>query len=171
MDRTRKEELVASLNALFNGATLVVVARPVGLTVAQATDLRRQMRAAGAGYRVAKNRLARLAVKGTPFEDLAGLFFGPTAIAWSDDPVAAARVAVGFADRNAELGIKGGCVGAQVLDAAAVEALARLPSLDELRGRLIGTIQTPATRIAGLLQAPAGQLARLLAAHAERRAE
>ena len=168
MDRGQKERLVASLNSLFGATTLVVIARPVGLTVAQATDLRRRMRAADARYQVTKNRLTRLALKGTPFEGLSGLFVGPTAIAYSDDPVAAARVVVGFAERNAQLDIIGGGLGQRVLDASEVTALARLPSLDDLRARLVGVIQTPATRIAGVLQAPAGQLARIVNAYAEK---
>ena len=168
MNRAQKVEQVASLNALFGGTNLVVVTRPVGLSVAQATDLRRRMRDAGARFKVTKNRLTKLALKGTTFEGLTGLFVGPTAIAYSDDPVAAARVAVDFADKNGALDIMGGGLGEQVLDAAAVTALARLPSLDELRGRLVGMIQTPATRIAGVLQAPAGQLARVMGAYADK---
>ena len=168
MNRAQKEEQVAMLNALFGAATLVVVTRPVGLTVAQATDLRRRMRDAGAFFKVTKNRLTRLALKGTAFEDLDGLFVGPTAIAYSDDPVAAARVAVDFAEKNDTLGIMGGGLGEQVLDAAQVTALAKLPSLDELRGRLVGIIQTPATRLAGVLQAPAGQVARVMGAYANK---
>ena len=168
MNRTQKEEQVATLNALFGVTTLVVVTRPVGLTVAQATALRRQMRDAGAQFKVTKNRLTRLALKGTAFEGLDGFFVGPTAIAYSDDPVAAARVAVDFAENNDSLGIVGGGLGAQVLDATGVTALARLPSLDELRGRLVGTIQTPATRLAGVLQAPAGQVARVFGAYANK---
>ena len=168
MDRGQKESLVASLNEVFGATTLVVVTRPVGLTVAQATDLRRQMGQAGASYKVTKNRLTRLALKGTPFEGLSDLFVGPTAIAYSDDPVAAARIAVGFAEKNDQLDIVGGAIGAQMLDAAGVNSLAKLPSLDELRGRLVGMIQTPATRIAGVLQAPAGQLARVLNAYANK---
>jgi len=168
LDRGQKENLVAALNALFGAATLVVVTRPVGLTVAQATDLRRQMGAAGARYKVTKNRLTRLALKGTTFEGLSDLFIGPTAIAYSDDPVAAARVAVGFAEKNDQLDIIGGGLGTRVLDAADVMGLARLPSLDELRARLVGMIQTPATRVAGVLQAPAGQLARVVKAYADK---
>ncbi len=168
MDRRQKEEAVSGLNALFCETTLVVIARPVGLKVAQATELRRRMRDAGARYRVTKNRLTRLALKGTPFEALSGLFVGPTAVACSSDPVAAARVAVEFSEKNRELEIVGGAVGAQVLDAGAVTTLAKLPSLDELRGRLIGLVQAPATRVAGVLQAPAGQVARVLAAFAEK---
>ena len=168
MNRTQKEQQVAALNALFGATTLVVVTRPVGLTVAQATDLRRRMRDAGAQFKVTKNRLTRLALKGTTFEGLDGLFVGPTAIAYSDDPVAAARVAVGFAENNDTLGIVGGGLGEQMLDADGVTALARLPSLDELRGRLVGMIQTPATRVAGVLQAPAGQVARVFGAYANK---
>ncbi|MDE0334973.1 MAG: 50S ribosomal protein L10 [Defluviicoccus sp.] len=168
MNRTQKEQQVAALNALFGATTLVVVTRPVGLTVAQATDLRRRMRDAGAQFKVTKNRLTRLALKGTTFEGLDGLFVGPTAIAYSDDPVAAARVAVGFAENNDTLGIVGGGLGERMLDADGVTALARLPSLDELRGRLVGMIQTPATRVAGVLQAPAGQVARVFGAYANK---
>ena len=168
MNRAQKEEQVAMLNALFGAATLVVVTRPVGLTVAQATDLRRRMRDAGALFKVTKNRLTKLALKGTAFEGLDGLFVGPTAIAYSDDPVAAARVAVDFAERNDTLDIMGGGLGEQVLDAVQVTALAKLPSLDELRGRLVGMIQTPATRLAGVLQAPAGQVARVMGAYANK---
>ena len=168
MNRAQKEEQVATLNALFGAATLVVVTKPVGLTVAQATDLRRRMRDAGASFKVTKNRLTKLALKGTAFEGLDGLFIGPTAIAYSDDPVAAARIAVDFAEKNDALDITGGGLGEQVLDAAGVNALAKLPSLDELRGRLVGMIQTPATRVAGVLQAPAGQVARVFGAYANK---
>jgi len=166
LDRGEKENLVVSLGTLFGETTLVVVTRPVGLTVAQATDLRRRMRDAGASYKVTKNRLTRLALKGTPFEGLSELFVGPTAIAYSEDPVAAARVAVGFAEKNDQLDIVGGGLGEKVLDAAAVTTLAKLPSLDELRARMIGMIQTPATCVASVIQAPAGQLARVVNAYA-----
>ena len=168
MDRGQKERLVATLNELFGAATLVVITRPVGLTVAQATDLRRQMGDAGARYQVTKNRLTRLALKGTQFEGLSEMFVGPTAIAYSDDPVAAARVAVRYAEKNDELGIVGGGLGERVLDASDVTALANLPSLDELRGKLVGMIQTPATCVAGILQAPAGQLARVVNAYSSK---
>src|SRR5580700_3509147 len=138
------------------------------MSVAEATELRRQMRAAGAGYRVTKNRLAKRAIEGTDFAGLAPLFTGPTAVAYSRDPVAAAKAVVAFANRNDKLRIVGGGLAGQMLDVAAVRALATLPSLDELRGKIIGLIQAPATKLAGLLQAPAGQLARLLAAHADK---
>lgn len=167
MDRTQKEELVASFNEAFSGATLVVVTSQDGLSVAQSTELRREMRNAGASFKVTKNRLTRLALKGTKFEHLSDLFKGPTGIAYSDDPVAAARVAVKFADDNDKFVVLGGGLDEQALDVSAVTALAKLPSLDELRGKLVGMIQTPATRIAGVTQAPAGQLARVISARAE----
>ena len=167
MDRTQKEELVASFNDAFSKATLVVVTSQNGLSVAQSTELRREMRNAGASFKVTKNRLTRLALKGTKFEHLSDLFKGPTGIAYSDDPVAAARVAVKFADDNEKFVVLGGGLDEQALDVSAVTALAKLPSLDELRGKLVGMIQTPATRIAGVTQAPAGQLARVVSARAE----
>ncbi len=168
MDRTQKEKLVASLNQALSSTVAVVVTRQSGLTVAEATRLRRRMREAGASFKVTKNRLARLALKGTPFEGLAPMFTGPTAIAWSQDPVAAAKAAVEFAKTNEKLVIVGGALGAKALDVAGVQALATMPSLDELRARLLALLQTPATRIAGVLQAPAGQLARVLKARAEK---
>ena len=167
MDRTQKEALVALLNKAFSGATLVVVASQKGLSVAQSTELRREMRSAGANFKVTKNRLTRLALKGTKFEHLSALFTGPTGIAYSNDPVAAARIAVKFADDNEKFVVLGGGLEEQTLDVAAVTALAKLPSLDELRGKLVGMIQTPATRIAGVTQAPAGQLARVISARSE----
>ena len=167
MDRTQKEELVASFNDAFSEATLVVVTSQNGLSVAQSTELRREMRNAGASFKVTKNRLTRLALKGTKFEHLSDLFKGPTGIAYSDDPVAAARVAVKFADDNDKFVVLGGGLDEQALDVSAVTALAKLPSLDELRGKLVGMIQTPATRIAGVTQAPAGHLARVISARAE----
>ena len=166
MDRANKEQLVTSLHELFNSTHLMIVTCPVGLTVAQSTDLRRQMRAAGASFKVTKNRLTRIALKGTKFEPLSDLFTGPTGIAYSDDPVAAAKIAVEYSEKNDLLKILGGGMGEQTLDVAAVNSLAKLPSLDELRGQLVGMVQTPATRIAGILQAPGGQLARVLSAHA-----
>ena len=168
MERAKKEELVTSLSAIFGGEnSLLVVTRPTGLTVAEVSDLRRQMRQAGCGFTVTKNRLARLALKGTKFEPVSDLFKGPTAVAYSRDPVAAARIAVKYADGNQKLAVIGGALEAKVLDAKEVTSLAKLPSLDELRAKIVGMIATPATRIAGVLQAPAGQLARLMSAHAK----
>jgi large subunit ribosomal protein L10 len=124
------------------------------------------MREAGAGYKVTKNRLAKLALAGTTYEPISDLFNGPTAIAYSADPVAAARVAVDYSKENDKLVVIGGAMGDTLLDENAVKALASLPSLDELRGKLVGMLNTPATRVAGVLQAPAGQLARVLGAYA-----
>ena len=165
MDRAQKEKQVALLRDVFGDATLVVVTRPVGLTVAEMNDLRGRMREAGASFRVTKNRLARLALEGTDFGGLAELFTGPTAIAYSEDPVAAAKVAVNFAKDNDKLAVVGGCLDSQMLDEVGITNLAKLPSLDEQRAMLISLIQTPATRIAGVLQAPAGQLARVFGAY------
>ena len=158
MDRAQKQELTASLHQDLAETVCVVVTHQSGLTVAEVTQLRRQMLGAGARYRVTKNRLAKRALEGTPFEGLASLFTGPTAIAFSRDPVAAAKAAVDYANRNNKLTIVGGGLSGQVLDEAGVKALATLPSLDELRGRLIGLINAPATKLAVLLQTPGGQL-------------
>ena len=166
MERSQKTELIDGLKQVFSSVNLVVVTRPTGLTVAETTDLRRQMRAAGAGYRVTKNTLARLALAGTAFEALADMFVGPTAIAYSEDPIAAAKAAVDFAEKNQKLVIVGAAFERQVLDAARVTALAKLPSLDQLRGQLVGLLQAPASRIARVVQAPAGQLARVINAYA-----
>lgn len=168
MDRSGKQELVSELHQTISEANLVVITKQSGLTVAEVSDLRRKMRAAGAGFKVAKNRLAQLALKGTKHESLDNLLKGPTAIAYSADPVAAAKVAVTFANSNEKLTIVGGSMGAQVLDAAGVKALATLPSLDELRAKLLGMLQTPATRVATVVQAPAGQLARVFGAYAKK---
>ncbi|MBN8898695.1 MAG: 50S ribosomal protein L10 [Rhodospirillales bacterium 69-11] len=168
MDRTEKREFVAGLNQALTATQMIVVTRNAGLTVAEATDLRRKMGAAGATYKVAKNRLAHLALEGTRFEGIKPLLKGPTALAWSTDPVAVAKTAVEFAKTNEKFVLVGGALGTQTLDAAGVKALAELPSLDELRARLVGMISTPATRIAGVLQAPAGQLARVFGAYAKK---
>lgn len=166
MDRAQKQEMVTLLNGIFTDAGSVVVAHYSGLNVAQMNDLRRQMGDVDAKVKVIKNRLAKLALEGTPCSGISDLFSGPTAIAYSEDPVAAAKAAVSFAKENDKLVILGGAMGETVLDKDGVEALAKTPSLDELRARLVGMINTPATRIAGVLQAPAGQLARVLSAYA-----
>ena len=168
MNREQKQELVSSLNTLLKDQTFVAVTHYKGLTVAQMEDLRGKAREAGAGFRVTKNRLTRLALAGTKFEGLSELFTGPTAIAYSEDPVAAAKVCANFAKDNKNLVILGGSLDGEVMDQTQVDALAKLPSLDELRAKIVGMISTPATRIAGVLQAPAGQLARVLNAKAER---
>lgn len=168
MDRTEKRAFVASLVSVFADMSMLVVTQPKGLTVAEATDLRRRMRAAGATYKVAKNRLAALALEGTQFEGIKSLLKGPTALAWSKDPVAVAKVAVEFAKANDKFVVLGGALGSQTLDASGIKALSELPSLDELRARLVGMLQTPATRIASVLQAPGGQVARVLAAYSKK---
>ena len=165
MDRLEKEKLVAALHETFESTHLMVVAHHVGLTVAESSDLRRQMRDAGASFKVTKNRLTRLALEGTKFSGLSDLFRGPTAIAYSQDPVAAAKVAVNFAKDNDKLTILGGALEKEILDENAIKALATLPSLDEQRSIFVRLLQTPATRIAGVLQAPAGQLARVIGAY------
>ncbi len=167
MDRSQKETLVASLHQSLQDTECLVLTHQSGLTVAEVTQLRIQMRDAGASFKVTKNRLARLALAGTQFEQLSSLFTGPTAIAFSRDPVAAAKVAVEFANKNDKLTIIGGSLGAKQLDAAGIKALATMPSLDTLRAKLVGLLQTPATRVAGVLQAPAGQLARVFGAYAK----
>ncbi len=167
MDRTEKREFVAALATVFAETSMVVVTRNNGLTVAEVTDLRRRMRKAGANFKVAKNRLATLALDGTRFDGIKPMLTGPTALAWSTDPVAVAKTAVEFAKINEKFVLVGGALGLQTLDASGVRALAELPSLDALRGKLLGLINAPATRIAGVLQAPAGQLARVFGAYAK----
>ena len=166
MDRTQKAEVVTALNQVFSNTGVVVVTHYQGMTVAQMSDLRVRMAEAGANFKVVKNRLVKLALEGTDAAGIQDLFQGPTAIAYSEDPVAAPKVAAGYAKENEKLVILGGTMGDNVLDPSGVKALAELPSLDELRAKIVGMIQTPATRIAGVLQAPAGQLARVMGAYA-----
>ncbi|WP_274629231.1 50S ribosomal protein L10 [Arvimicrobium flavum] len=168
MDRAEKRELVTNLNDAFKSAGSVVVAHYAGITVAQMNDLRTKMRAAGGTVKVAKNRLAKIALQGTESENIVDLFTGQTLIAYSEDPVAAPKVASDFAKGNDKLIILGGAMGSTALDADGVKALATLPSLDELRAKLVGMVQTPATRIAAVVQAPAGQLARVFGAYARK---
>ena len=168
MEKAKKAEVVEDLNSVFSKAGSVVVAHYSGMTVAQMSDLRQRMGAAGASFRVAKNRLAVRALKGTPIEGIAYLFKGPTGIAVSDDPIAASKVAAAYAKDNDKLVILGGSVGVTALDAAGVKALATLPSLDELRGKIVGLLVAPATKIAGIVQAPAGQLARVIGAYSSK---
>ena len=165
MHRQQKEAVVDALHETFANATSVVVSHQTGLTVAQITDLRGQMREAGAGFKVTKNRLAKRALDGTPFEGIADLFQGPTTIAYSDDPVAAAKVAVKYAGGNDKFEVVGGGLDGKALSADEVKALAALPGIDELRAKIVGMIATPATRIAQVATAPAGQLARVFGAY------
>ena len=164
MQRKQKEALVESLVETFEEVNALIVVRQGGLTVAEITDLRRRMRAAGAGFKVTKNRLVKRALDGTRFAGATELFNGPTAIAFSLDAVAAAKVAVEYANQNQKLGIVGGALGEQILDADGVQQLAKLPSLDELRGKLAGLIQAPASQVVGVLPAPAEQVARVVGA-------
>jgi large subunit ribosomal protein L10 len=168
VDRTEKREFVAKLHAVLADTSMVVVTRNAGLTVADSTELRRRMRAAGATFKVAKNRLAARALDGTRFTGIAPLLKGPTALAWSRDPVAVAKTCVEFARANDRFVILGGALGERALDAEGVKALAELPSLETLRAQLLGLIQTPATRIAAVLQAPGAQVARVLSAFAKK---
>lgn len=168
MDRSEKERLITSLRETIQKVGLIVVMRQSGLTVAEVTDLREKMRASGASYKVVKNTLAKIALQGTQYEAVSEFLTGPTALAVSEDVIAAARVAVKFAESNDKIQVVGGSMGANRLDMHAVEALAKLPSLDELRGKLIGVISAPATKIAAVLQAPAGQLARVCAAYSNK---
>ena len=170
MDRSQKTEAVAQLNSVFNEVGVVVVTRNLGLSVAQSTDLRSKIGEAGASYKVAKNRLAKIALKDTPYEGLEEYLSGPTALAWSVDPVAAAKAAVDFAKTNDKLEIVGGSMGGQLLDEAGIKALASMPSLDELRARLIGLVNAPATKIAQVVNAPAAKLARVFGAYAAKEA-
>lgn len=168
MERTEKRDFVASLATVFGETSFVLVGRNAGLTVAAVDELRRRMKANGATYKVAKNRLAMRALDGTRFQGLSPLLKGPTALAWSSDPVAVAKTAVEFAKVNDKFVILGGALGNQFLDTNGIKALAELPSLETLRASLLGMIQTPASRIASVLQAPGGQLARVFKAYADR---
>jgi large subunit ribosomal protein L10 len=168
VDRAEKSELVTTLNQVFKDTGTVIVARYSGLSVAEMTAFRARMRDAGAGVKVAKNRLAKLALKGTDAESVSNLLKGPTVIAYSKDPVAAAKVANDFAKTNEKLVILGGAMGKTALNPDGVKALASLPSLDELRAKLVGMIQTPAVRIAQVVAAPAAQVARVVGAYAKK---
>ena len=168
MDRSQKADSVAQLNAVFNEVGVVVVTRNLGLSVAQSSELRTKIREAGATYKVAKNRLAKIAIADTDYVGIGDFLVGPTAIATSVDPVAAAKAVVDFAKTTDKIEIVGGAMGANVLDADGIKALATMPSLDELRAKLIGLVQAPATKIAQLSTAPAAKLARVFNAYAEK---
>ena len=167
MDRAEKRESVAALNQVFQNTGVIVVAHYSGLSVAEMSDLRRRMKGAGAALKVAKNRLAKIALEGTDVAHLGPLLQGPTVLAYSDDPVAAPKVAVDFAKGNDKFVILGGAMGATSLNPDSVKALATMPSLDELRAKLVGLIQAPATKIAQLSTAPAAKLARVFGAYAK----
>lgn len=166
MDRSQKTDAVAALNATFNEVGVVVITRNLGMTVAQTTALRVKMREAGASFKVSKNSLAKLAIADTDYAGIADSLTGPVALATSVDPVAAAKIAVEFAKTNDKLEIVGGAMGTQILNADGIKALASMPSLDELRAKLIGLVQAPATKIAQVVTAPSAKLARVFGAYA-----
>jgi large subunit ribosomal protein L10 len=168
VDRAAKRELVTSLHDVFKDTGVIVVAHYAGMSVAQMTDYRRRVKEAGGTVKVAKNRLAKLALQGTDAAGMADLFKGPTCIAFSKDPVAAAKVSVRYAKENDKLVILGGAMGRTVLDPGGVKALAELPSLDELRAKLIGLVQAPMAKIARVVKEPGAQLARVIQAKASK---
>ncbi|MBN67137.1 MAG: 50S ribosomal protein L10 [Rickettsiales bacterium] len=165
MDRAQKVEWVEGANDIFNGAEVVLITQYKGLSVAKMSELRGEIRKAGASFKVTKNRLAKRALEGTKYEPLADMFTGPTAMAWADEPVAAAKAIAAFAKENEKLVLVGGAFGEHMLDEAGIKQLATMPSLDELRGKIVALLNTPATNIAGVLQAPAGQVARVIGAY------
>lgn len=166
MDRAAKAELIKTIHAAIKDAGVVVVAHNNGMVAAQSADFRRRVKAAGGAVKVAKNRLTKLAIKNTSAEGISDLLKGPIILAYSEDPIAAARTAVKYAKENDKLVILGGTMGKTVLDAKAVRALAELPSLDELRAKLIGLLSAPATKIARTIAEPGAQLARVIQAKA-----
>jgi large subunit ribosomal protein L10 len=168
VDRAAKQESITELNGVFKASKVVVVAHYAGLTVAQMQTLRQQMKQAGAQVKVAKNRLAQIALKDTDAAGIAPLLKGPTVLAYSGDPVAAPKVATDFAKANEAFVILGGAMGKTALDPNGVKALASLPSLDELRAKLVGLIQAPATKLAQLANAPAAKVARVVQAYASK---
>ena len=167
MNRDQKAELIETLHATFSKAASVVVAHQVGLTVVESSALRNKMREGGAAFKVTKNRIAKIALKDTAYENLTEHFSGPTAIGTSDDPVTAAKILVDFARENDKLTIIGGAIGGEMLDKSGIEALAKLPSLDELRGMIVGLVQAPASKLARLTKEPGSQLARVIHAKSE----
>jgi large subunit ribosomal protein L10 len=168
LDRAAKSGLVTDLGGIFKATKVVVVAHYSGLTVAQMQILRRQMKQAGASVKVAKNRLAKIALEGSEIASIAPLLKGPTLIAYSGDPVAAPKVAIDFAKTHERFVILGGAMGTTSLDPNGVKALAALPSLDELRAKIVGLIQAPATKIAQVVNAPAAKVARVVQAYASK---
>ena len=166
MEKAKKIEQLEFLGSTFKEIETIIVTHNKGLTVAQVTDLRRKVRATGASMKVAKNRLVKIALKDTNFESLTGLFKGPTSITYSKDPVAAAKAIAEFAKTNDKLVILGGAMGNTTLDVNGVKNLASMPSLDELRAKLVGLVNAPATKLVQVIQAPPGQLARIFGAKA-----
>ena len=167
MTRAQKKTAIEKTNAKLAKANIALVVHNNGLTVAQMNELRAKIREAGAEFNISKNRLTKIAAKGTPLESITDLLTGPAGIATSADPVGVSKVVADFAKANERFVIVGGAYGDQKLDAKAVEALAKLPSLNELRAKIVGILQTPASRIVGVLQAPGGQVARVISAHSK----
>ena len=165
MDRTQKEDVVAELKEAFEGSEIVIISKQSGITVAEAQALRRAMRVEGATLKIAKNRLVKIAVKDTAKEGLSDMMTGTTSISYSADPVAPAKVLATFTKSNDKIKILGAVMGEKILSATEVGELAKLPSLDQLRGKIIGLVQAPATKLAGIVQAPAGQLAKVFMAY------
>ena len=170
MDRSQKANAVAELNATFNEAGVVVITRNLGMTVAQSTALRVKMREGGASFKVSKNSLAKLAIANTDYAGIGDMLTGPVALGTSVDPVAAAKTVVEFAKTNDKLEVVGGAMGSLILNADGIKALASMPSLDELRAKLVGLVQAPATKLAQLATAPAAKLARVFGAYAAKEA-
>lgn len=168
MDRAQKQEMVTYMNGIFTDAGVVVVSHYSGMTVSEMSELRRRMGGANANLKVIKNRLAKLALEGTPYDGIANLLSGPVVIAYSADPVAAPKIAFEYSRSNEKFVILGGAMGRVILDKPGVEQLAKAPSLDEIRATILGMISTPARRIATVLAAPGTQLARVLSAYAEK---
>ncbi len=168
MEREQKRELVKSLHEAFSDTGVIVVSHNLGLTVTELTQLRREVREVGGTVRVAKNRLVKLALMDTPAESLMDLFTGPTIIAYADDPVSVPKVTVKFAKANEKLVLLGGAMGDMNLDIEGVKSLAALPSLDEIRGKMVGLLQAPAGKVARVISTPPGQLARVISAYSEK---
>ena len=167
MNRTEKHLFVSSLHQVFEKNSLVVIIKQSGMTVTESSDLRSKIRSVNAGYKVAKNKLVKLALKETEHEALSKFFEGPTSIAFSEDPIAAAKIVIEYINTNKKMQVVAAGLNGKVLDAEQVQNLAKLPSLDGLRAILISLIQAPATKIASILQAPGSQIARVLKAHSQ----
>jgi len=170
VDRAQKEKVVEELGQIFESSGVVVVAHYEGMTVAQMQDLRAEMRSAGGSVRVAKNRLAKIALEGKPCESIGGLLTGMTVLTYSDDPVAAAKIADAYAKKNDKFVILGGAMGNAALDPAGVKAVASMPSREELIASIVACIGAPASNLAGAIGAPASNIAGILSTLEEREA-
>lgn len=162
MDRQQKEALVSKVRNDLTQSSIIIVTSQVGLTVSEVSDLRRKLRDTGASFKVLKNTLAQIAVKDTSVSEIGKFLKGPTALAYSSDPAGLAKIVVNFANGNEKISVLGGVYNSDMLSASDIKVLATLPSLDELRGKIIGLISAPATKLATLLQEPAARIARVL---------